>query len=155
MDNMIERRKHIRESLPIPLALNVSIDSIKGKKAKSSNVYTCVKDISLGGVRFVSLFPLPEHPTIILKLETKIGDNNFTTKGAIAWRGTSEEGLHEYGIKFFINDKNKEILNRLINELKETYLTKGKYPEGSYIYEGKNIYEHLNNNYKNKTLVKR
>lgn len=111
------RREFFRLNLKKPLGADMSIFKIGGKKVELGYTEVIVLDIGPGGLRFLSDMKIPVRADIILVFETEILSSELQLYGRIAWMRICEENIYEYGLEFILEEKQREALLQLLNQL--------------------------------------
>ncbi len=111
-----ERRKDFRVKCAYPLELDMTIVELNKKKLRLGKTYVLGEDIGPGGLRFTSDIRLPIDVDIVLKFTTRILGSAVSFLGRPVWY--KETGsLHEYGIKFILEDKERSEIIRIFNQM--------------------------------------
>ncbi|WP_052947332.1 PilZ domain-containing protein [Aneurinibacillus tyrosinisolvens] len=116
MDNE-NNREFFRLAFPHPLVSNVTIIQIKGNAIDSGSTKVLIEDVSFGGLRFISPMKLPVNPHVILEFETIILKQEVQLPGYVVWKKEGQNGLHEYGVRFTIDDSEFPGIIQLFNRL--------------------------------------
>ena len=111
------RRDFFRIKFKKPLGADMSIFKIGGKKVSLVSTEVVVFDISAGGLRFLSDIKLPVKSDIILVFETEILEEELNLYGNVVWMKPYEEDIFEYGLEFVFDEKHRESMLKLLNQL--------------------------------------
>lgn len=122
------RRKYFRLQFDFPLCADMTIVRLKGKDIRIGKSRTLVKDISLGGLCFLSNINMPAREGLVLQFTTTIFEKQIQFVGDIVWK-LEENGLWRYGLKFRMTDKERDqfapLFNQLLLQLKRNPLLPG------------------------------
>lgn len=135
-EKIINRRKFYRIELINPLRAEMSLTSIKGKKVKLGKTEVLIEDISIGGIKFLTTIDMPVRPDIILQFETTILNERLTMSGHIVWKQEISD-VYQYGIKFTINEKERDAIAKILNNFFIQYRNNPLVPNCSFINEEK------------------
>ncbi len=87
-------------------------------------IYGIVKNISLSGMAIVSNFHFKALSCVSMKFSTHPHKDDFIELSARVIRESSSEGYFEYGLLILkIDDKNKQALSNLINQLENNEIS--------------------------------
>ncbi|MRG87111.1 EAL domain-containing protein [Salinibacillus xinjiangensis] len=114
---IFEKRHFYRISFQFPLIGSFTIDSIMGHKVDVGNTNILIEDISAGGLRFLSNIQLPVRTNFIIQVSTIIGSEQIEHHGNVVWHRDIEDGIHQYGVEFHIEEHEQEELLKLLNIL--------------------------------------
>ncbi|MGV3489146.1 MAG: PilZ domain-containing protein, partial [Tuberibacillus sp.] len=129
----VERRKYFRLKLPLPLLSEMTILSINKKDVSLGSTEVLVQDIGLGGLRFVSHLRLTANPGIIYGFKTRIMDKDLNLSGKVVRSEEISVGIFEYGIEFLIDERDRDALTRLLNQLTPKIKANPLFHEGNFI----------------------
>jgi diguanylate cyclase (GGDEF)-like protein/PAS domain S-box-containing protein len=116
-DDFNNRRDFFRIKFKKPLGADMSIFKVGGKKVNLGSTEVVVFDISAGGLRFLSDIKLPVKSDIVLVFETEILDEVLNLYGNVVWMRHYEEAIFEYGLEFVFDEKYRETMLQLLNQL--------------------------------------
>ena len=116
-DDFNNRRDFFRIKFKKPLGADMSIFKIGGKKVSLGSTEVVVFDISAGGLRFLSDIKLPVKSDIVLIFETEILEEELSLYGNVVWMKPYEEEIFEYGLEFVFDEKHREVMLQLLNQL--------------------------------------
>ena len=111
------RRNHDRLEFLYPLEAEMRLVSIAGRNMELGKSNVLVKDISIGGLRYISTLKLPVRGDVLFQFETEILGKVITLNGSIVWKEEINEDLIEYGIKFMIGSDEQAALSNLLHTL--------------------------------------
>ena len=99
----------------------MTILSIAGKEIKLGYTKMLIKNISKGGLCFISNIRIPINTDtstdILLRFKIKILGQEIKINVSPIWREEVGENLYEIGIKFKTNKNEAKLLNEVIEEL--------------------------------------
>ncbi|WLR50297.1 PilZ domain-containing protein [Bacillus tianshenii] len=114
---MQEFRKYSREDLQEkPLCSFTSLCSINGKPLTQNNTKTCILNISAGGLCFRSHIHFPLQKNLRLLFKIRLMNIPFELPGKIVWHKPLSNHMHEYGVEFEVEENNRTLLSKLIND---------------------------------------
>lgn len=116
-DDFDNRRDFFRITFKKPLGADMSIFKISGKKVSAGSTEVVVFDIGAGGLRFLSDVKLPVKSDIVLVFETEILDEELNLYGNVVWMKHYEDEIFEYGLEFVFDEKHREAMFKLLNQL--------------------------------------
>ncbi|MGJ9459677.1 EAL domain-containing protein [Oceanobacillus sp. CF4.6] len=108
------RRKYFRISLPFPLRAQLTVAELRGREVNVGRTEVIIDDIGPGGLRFLSNMKFPARSDITYKFETTIMNQNISVTGKII-RIREVKGVHEYGLKFSLDEQERNGLVQLLN----------------------------------------
>lgn len=114
---MNEKRRYFRVPLNTPLCSDITIVKINDKEIDSGVNKICVNDIGPGGLLFTSNLNFPADKNIIFEFFTELLDEHIEARGHIVRKTAWKTSIYQYGVCFDIEDKNKEKLIKLFNNL--------------------------------------
>jgi c-di-GMP-binding flagellar brake protein YcgR len=102
---MEDKRSYDRLDFPKPLYSYMKIIEVEGKEVESNQALIYTRDISGGGMRFMSHLNFPVHSKVItLHFELPFLDQLSRLQGQIVWKKRFNDHLYEYGVKFTKTD---------------------------------------------------
>ncbi|MBB6453093.1 diguanylate cyclase (GGDEF)-like protein/PAS domain S-box-containing protein [Salirhabdus euzebyi] len=110
-----KKRRFYRITFDFPLAGSFTIDSVRGKKVHVGNTPILVKDVSAGGLNFLSDIKLPPKTDLLIKVSAKMGDYSLEQIARVVWSSEQEDQLYEYGIEFIASEQEQEVLLKRMN----------------------------------------
>jgi len=123
-DDFDNRRDFFRITFKKPLGADMSIFKVGGKKVVLGYTEVVVFDIGAGGLRFLSDIKLPVKSDIVLVFETEILDEQLNLYGNIVWMKHYKDEVFEYGLEFIFDEKHREIMLQLLNQLQSNIRNK-------------------------------
>jgi len=112
-----ERRRFCRIKFDELLEGQMTILSINGNKMVLGYTKILIKNISKGGLCFISNIRIPINIDVILKFKIKIFGQEVKIKGIPIWRDEVGENSYEFGVKFLVNEDQINILYEIIETL--------------------------------------
>lgn len=113
MESRIYSRKFLRIRPDAPLYGTAKIISIGNRPVSTGTACIRIKDISCGGLRFVSMLKLPVDESVILQVAVNLNEMKFCLQGFIVHCSGSKAGEFEYGFRFLKPDFNlREMLKK-------------------------------------------
>ncbi len=114
-------RKYFRISLKCPICSELRIlREGKGSMATSSSTNICIKDIGPGGLKFKSDLKLPVDSQLTLEFNFQLLGIKFNLRGKVV-RAVTKKGYYQYGVRFYIDEKNRALLARTCNNVAILY----------------------------------
>lgn len=120
-----DRRKFFRYDFQNLLVVNMTIKEFRGQNLSIGNTKVLVKNISLGGLCFISNIKIPVNKEIVLKFIINIDRKELSTYGHPIWSHEIDNNLYEYGIRF----KNNENQSLLMEKLNKTMITNNMFSD--------------------------
>lgn len=112
-----DRRQYFRIHCPKPICSAMEIVKINHKEVKSGKKRVCIKDISEGGLCFLSTLKLPSVPGIEVEFQISVLEKILHVSGQLMWKKEVEKDIFEYGVKFIQSGTKGEELRKVLNEL--------------------------------------
>ncbi|WP_094548766.1 PilZ domain-containing protein [Petroclostridium xylanilyticum] len=101
----INQREYFRIKMEKSLCAQMQIIQFKGKKISTKSTLVCIKDISAGGLRFLSNLKLPINSDIVLAFKTEILQKSIELPGHIVRINELHGNVYEYGVQFLFLDE--------------------------------------------------
>lgn len=117
MNKFIQKRKFFRVFCNNPLCTEIVIVTVKGKSVKTNACSVCVKDIGIGGLRFLTRLNLPLGENIVYQFKIFILNKYYYIHGNIVWKREEENGELCYGVNFLLDDSGKSKYFTIFNSL--------------------------------------
>ncbi|MCM3387850.1 EAL domain-containing protein [Ureibacillus chungkukjangi] len=118
-----ERRAFYRIELLFPLSSKMTLTTFQDRKVNLGKTEVIIDNISPGGLKFTSNMQLPVRSDVFYQFETMIVNSKIVVNGYIVWKNESKDGFFEYGVKFSIDDNERDellkILEKFSRELKK------------------------------------
>lgn len=140
----VERRKYFRFPFSFPLKAKMFITEVNEQKVNMSHATILVENISLGGLRFLSMLRLPVVTTIKLNFQVEIMNEKFNFDGSLVYKSEEKADVYSYGVSFNIQDGKKDKLANIINRLTVLGRSNNEIIEANFIEE--DPYQFLRNN---------
>lgn len=122
------RRKYFRLKFDFPLCADMTIVKFKNKDIKLGKSRALIKDISLGGIGYLSDISLPVRDDLVLQFTTTILDKQIQFVGKNVWK-LEVDGLWRYGFELMMSESEREqfapLFNQLVLQLKRNPLLPG------------------------------
>lgn len=112
-----ERREYFRLKFYQLLKADLRILKIRDKKMNVGNTKILIKDIGPGGLRFVSNIKFPLEREFTLEFETTLLNKPIKTYGSPVWLEETEDNFYQYGVKFSIDEEDREELMKILYEI--------------------------------------
>lgn len=113
----VNRREYFRISLEVSLVADMTIERIGNKKLNLGSSEVLIKNIGPGGLCFQSTLKLPVKQDFHLRYTTEISSNGIQMNGQIIWHKELDNNDHQYGVKFILDEKERENLVKILNFL--------------------------------------
>jgi c-di-GMP-binding flagellar brake protein YcgR len=111
------KREYFRLSLQIPLSAELKIIGINKLLVDTKYAQIVVVDISAGGLRIHAKIDLPLHIDLLLEFRFSLFDKQMKILGTITRKSRYNQELHEYGIRFSLDDNDNSVLIGKLNLL--------------------------------------
>jgi diguanylate cyclase (GGDEF)-like protein len=127
-----ERRSFDRISFPGLPEADMAILKLNNKKVNVGNTKVLIKNISPGGLCFLTNVRMPVEKEVLLQFGAQLNGIRFNVVGNAVWINILESGIYEYGVKFVIDDCEQlellAILNQVGKEIKREALVAEEIP---------------------------
>ncbi|MGD6844738.1 EAL domain-containing protein [Bacillus infantis] len=117
LDKLKKQRKYFRIDLPLPLSADLTIIKLKDKQVEMGKNEVLIENIGPGGARLYTNIKLPIRQDILFQIQTKILGEILSLDGHIVWKEEKSDLVTQYGLEFSIDDKRREELTQLLNEI--------------------------------------
>jgi len=112
-----ERRQFYRLHFPYNILGKMSIIEVNNRKVKLGSTNILLKDISIGGIKILSLLQLPIQSSMVFKFNFTLMNSEFDLNGKIVWTNKEKDNTSIYGVSFDIDELKKEKLSGIINKM--------------------------------------
>lgn len=126
------RRKYRRLRFDFPLQAEMTLLKFKEKNLNLGMSKVLIKDISLGGLRYLSDVNLPVHEDFILLFVTEIFREKWSFTGRNVWK-MQTNGLYEYGVEFVMSEEERARFAPVFNVLVSLVKANLYIPERGYL----------------------
>ncbi|WP_160316193.1 GGDEF domain-containing phosphodiesterase [Acetobacterium bakii] len=109
-----ERREFFRLAFHQLLKADLMILKIKDKNMNVGNTKILIKNIGPGGLCFISNIKFPLEREFTLQFRTTLLGVDIKAYGSPVWIDETEDGFYEYGIKFSIDENEREELMKTL-----------------------------------------
>mgnify|MGYP001165989695 CR=1 FL=1 len=116
-NKLTNKRKFFRVNSNNPICSEVQIVNVNGKSVKSNPCSVCVKDIGIGGLRFLTRLILPLGENIVYKFKILILNKCYYIEGNIVRKEEYENGGFCYGVNFLMDDSDRSDYFTIFNNL--------------------------------------
>jgi len=113
----VERREFFRLAFHQLLKADLTILKIKEKKMNVGNTKILIKNIGPGGLCFNSNIKFPVERGFTLQFVTTLLGKRIQAYGSLVWSEELEDNLYEYGVKFSIDENEREKLMKVLYEI--------------------------------------
>ena len=128
-----ERRKYFRVKFPFLLEADMTILEFRGQKMDMGNTKVLVKNMGPGGLCLISNINIPVEKDVILQFTTTLAENEIKVYGFPVWTRETENGLHEYGVCFTIDENERTELTGILNNVQIKIRNNILFAEGSFV----------------------
>ncbi|MDQ0345154.1 EAL domain-containing protein [Lederbergia wuyishanensis] len=111
------RRKFFRLNLVHPLLADMTIIKFMGRDVTLGKTEVLIQDVSIGGLSFISDIKMAVRPDMIISMETEILGENIEFIGKLVWMKELNDDVYSYGMEFIIEEKDRDIIAKLVNTL--------------------------------------
>ncbi|MBS4195646.1 EAL domain-containing protein [Bacillus sp. FJAT-49870] len=115
--NVENRRKYFRLSLPHPLSADLTITKFMGKDISLGKTEVLIHDLSVGGLGFFSDIKMAVRSDMILNIETEILGKIIEFVGKIVWMKELNDDVYQYWMEFIIEEHERDEIAKVINTL--------------------------------------
>jgi len=136
----VEKRNFYRFPFPFPIAGEMTIVEINGKKVNVGKSPILIENISLGGVKIVSSLKLPVNTKMKFSVKFQILGEIFDLAGSIKWIEEEPACVFSYGVSFELNRIFEDRLASIINKLCSYSKNNMTIPDTEFIYEAPHKY---------------
>lgn len=141
----VNRRKYFRIELKDPLEGTMTVRYFNNKSVQIGSSPIIIENIGPGGLRFVTKIKFPLNKGLILKITTKVLNENLSFRGKNVWCKEIEDHLYQYGFEFSMDENNREHLLQLLNQFLIKY-KKNPSPSGCSFVKLANRYAYFSEN---------
>lgn len=118
-----DRRKFFRVVFPNLLEVNMTIKEFRGENLNIGNSKILVKNISPGGLCFISNIRIPINKEIILQFTINLYKKELVIYGNLVWSSEVDNNLYEYGIEFNNNENQRLMLTEKLKQIRRIQKT--------------------------------
>ena len=111
------KRQFFRVPLKVPLLTDMTIEQIENKRVNIGNTEIKIRDIGPGGLCFLSTLKLPVRNGVVFRFATEIFSKELQLMGNVVWQKEIEDHHYQYGVRFILNNKDREELVKVFNNL--------------------------------------
>ncbi len=104
------KRKYFRVEFKNLLIADMTILELKGKELHVGNTKVLVKNISAGGLCFVTNLKIPVSRDLIMNFTAYLAGKILNIRGYAVWMKEHDKNLYEYGVEFVIDERDRELL---------------------------------------------
>ncbi len=116
-ENKNNNRKYFRLYLPDPFCSEMTILIIKGRKVNIKSTHVCIKNISAGGLMFMSSLRIPVNKDIIIGFKLEILGRPIILQGNIVRNMEQKGDMYEYGVQFIIDEIKRSVILKLLYDV--------------------------------------
>ena len=133
-----ERRMLFRIEFYQLLESKLTILEINQKKLNVGNTRVLIRDIGPGGLCFISNIMFPIEKGVVLQFNTRVLHKEINIVGYPVWISALGNNLYMHGVELIINEKERDRLIQILNQvqikMKNNYLfAEGSFISGSYL----------------------
>lgn len=128
-----ERRKFFRIHFYESLEADMTILEIQGKRIKIGTTKVLIKNMGPGGLCFISNVRIPIKRDVILQFTSQLLGGDIKVQGCPVWREEVDDNLHEHGIEFTFDEKSREDLIKVLNQVQIKMRNNIGFAEGNFI----------------------
>ncbi|MFC4025194.1 EAL domain-containing protein [Oceanobacillus longus] len=138
----VERRAFYRFEFPYRVLGNMTITEVNHRKVSLGATPILIENISLGGIKIVSLLKLPINSDMKFMFAFTLMNELFELEGTLTWKNDAKGDMFFYGVKFNLNTYDEDRLAPLINQLSVLQNTNQQIPNTDFVYEDSFSYLH-------------
>lgn len=131
----IERREFYRFEFPYSLLGNMTITEVNHRKVSLGATQILIENISLGGIKIVSLLKLPINSDMKFMFAFTLMNELFELEGTLIWKDEAKEDMFFYGVKFNLTVQDEDRLAPLINQMSALQRANKQIPDTDFVYE--------------------
>src|SRR5699024_11085261 len=113
---------------------------VNSRKVDLGTAKMLIENISLGGMKIVSMLKLPIHSNMTFKFYFKLLKEVFEVDGMLVRINESADRLYYYGIKFELSVVDEDRLARVMNQLAVLRKQNKMLPDTNFIYENASLF---------------
>jgi len=129
---IVERREFFRLAFYQLLKADLTILKIKEKKMNVGNTKILIKNIGPGGLCFISNIKFPIEREFTLQFVTTLLGKRIHAYGSLVWLEELEDNLYKYGVKFSIDENEREQLMKSLYEIQIKIKKNILYEDGNF-----------------------
>jgi len=111
----------------------MTILEIRGCQVDVGNTKVLIKDMSAGGLCFISDIKLPIGKFFTLQFTTHLLEQEIKVVGKLVWRKNAELNLFQYGVEFIIDEQERTDLVKILNQVQIKMNKSLLFAEGSFV----------------------
>ncbi|XEC95501.1 PilZ domain-containing protein [Paenibacillus tarimensis] len=111
-----QKRQHVRLQLTSGLMAELRLIEVDGEPIKSRPARVLLKDMSPGGLKFLTYLKFPVASNYRVKFDMVMNRNPLVLTGRIVWR-RKQSNVYEYGISFTMSIKERPRLLFALNQI--------------------------------------
>ncbi|MFC7687005.1 EAL domain-containing protein [Ureibacillus sp. GCM10028918] len=136
----VERRLFYRIDLLLPLRSKMTLTSFQGRSVKLGKTEVVIDNIGPGGLKITSNMKLPVRPDVVYQFETTLLNQGVGVNGNIVWKNEVKDGFFEYGVKFSINEKERDQLLKILDIFRAEFKNNQVVSECDFVHGDKYYY---------------
>lgn len=127
------RREYFRIEFHRLLEADMTIVQIRGREITVDSTKVLIKDISAGGLRFITDIDMLDQKDIILLFKIQLIENEIKLQGHFMWMEDMDNDLYQYGVEFKIDEMGRTYLIKILNQIQVKMRNDILFTEGSFI----------------------
>ncbi|MCA0971697.1 EAL domain-containing protein [Halobacillus litoralis] len=137
----VEQREHYRVQFDSPVRTRMKLTQVRGKDVDVGFTEVLMKDLSIGGLKFVSALNIPVRPDVKIQFELSLLGQTLNVQGQIMWKNEMKYDTYDYGVQFSVSEVEEAALSKLVNKLSVITSKKLECPDTPFVYE--DAYAHV------------
>nr|WP_306798563.1 PilZ domain-containing protein [Oceanobacillus saliphilus] len=131
----IERRAFYRFEFPYRVLGNMTITEVKNRKVNLGATPILIENISLGGIKIVSLLRLPINSDMKFMFAFTLMNELFELEGTLIWKDDAKGDTFFYGVTFNLTVQDEDRLAPIINQMSALQHATKQIPDTDFVYE--------------------
>lgn len=135
-----ERRRFYRFDFAHFVHGQMTVSEVNNKKMDTGSADILIKDICLGGLKFMSTLSLPIVSNIRFRFTFTICGEDFDLAGKLRWKNLGKANTFIYGMEFDLNKPDEQRLAATINKMVALKRRRKEIPDTPFIYEDPSLF---------------
>ena len=139
-NNIKEKRKYFRLTLPQLLEADMTIIEVNAKKVNVGNTKALVENIGPGGLCFISNIRLPVTRNVILQFVSQLAGKEIKVYGFCVWMEEIGDNLYKHGVEFTIDENERTNLTGILNQVQIKMRNNIVFADGRFVTQSPELY---------------
>lgn len=135
-----ERRRFFRFDFTHFVHGQMTVSEVNNKKMDTGSADILIKDIGLGGLKFMSTLSFPIVSNIRFRFTFTLCGEDFDLAGKLRWKNLENANTFIYGVEFELNKPDEQRLSATINKMAALKKRRKEIPDTPFIYEDPSLF---------------